>query len=455
MRLLEVIKAPFDKGAAIPILLEGKEAISALFEFQLRVLCTERSLAANDVLGQSLTVAISDEGAAEPRKVNGVVRSFKAFGRAESGLLLYEFNLVPSFWLMTLVENCRIFQDKNAVEVIDEVLSAYSGAINAKIDISPTPPKRDYCVQYNESDFDFISRILTEEGACYFVKYSDTSGGRYDQELVIGNSGSSYFSCVQQNLESRQGDFYDNAVTNWRAGHSMHASEWRLNDYNPMTASQDLEVSAQSTSSVHSPFSSERYRAHGRFLDRARGEALVGIHQDCEERLSEFFEGASRYVHFAPGATSDFTTAPDDVDAERFVFVSVTHYVRDESGTAAHLSNEGEEAALEPIEYRNEFLAIPSTKVFRPPEEIRRLRMKGLHTGVVVGKENDDINTDEHGRIRVHFHWDRGGKGKEAPTCWLRVAQTFAGNGFGSQFIPRVGMEVLIDFVEEDPDRPI
>ena len=95
---------------------------------------------------------------------------------------------------MTLVENCRIFQDKNAVEVIDEVLSAYSGAINAKLDISPTPPKRDYCVQYNESDFDFISRILTEEGACYFVKYSDTSGGRYDQELDIENRGSSYFS---------------------------------------------------------------------------------------------------------------------------------------------------------------------------------------------------------------------------------------------------------------------
>ena len=447
MRLLEVTKSPFGASETVPVRLLGREALSELFHYDLTVLIDDDSLSPKDVLGKPITLEISTDENETGRSLNAMIKSFRALGKRYGNLIAYQFELAPALWLATLNETCRIFQDKNLEQIVEEVLSFYAGQIDYSLNITNATHVREYCVQYNESDFHFLSRLLSQEGCFYFVSTEKSGKSGFDQKLTIGDTIASYVDRAKS-VGFRKDDYQVDAVNEWQAGHSMHSAEWRLSDYDPTKPSVNLETTAKANSGDTAPKKGLRYRGLGRYYDRQRGTFLAGILQDQEEAMAASVRGVGTYPDFQPGMTIQIEEAPRDVVAEKSVLISVDHDVTDYSGAANYAATEIE------VRYENKFVCTPSSIAFRPPSDRLNMRMRGLQTGVVVGPDSDDIYTDEFGRIRVRFHWDGAAKGHDT-SCWMRVVQQFAGARFGAFFIPRVGMEVLIDFIEGDPDRPI
>ncbi len=455
-RLLDIdaSASPFGGAQAFAIALAGREALSELFHFEVTVLVDDPGLKPGDFLGKGMTLLLDAGDAGGERKINGVIRAMRALGRQYTGFFSYQFDLAPEFWFATLSEDCRIFQDMTVDDIVRQILD--ERGIGYRFATTGSRSPREYCVQYNETDFDFICRLLAEEGFYYYHEHGRSSG-RFDHTLTICDSASAYFPCRQADLYFRKDEYENAAVETWCEQHQAHTAEWRLVEYNPDAPTSDLAVKAESRADPRLVSRTERFRNHGRYGEGARGEGLCGLELDREEVLTQSYLGTSRYVHFAPGAKARFSEPPEGVESSEIVLVSVAHEVRDYSavaGLTTAMARAGDESPEEDF-YSNTFTCIRSDTTFRPPIDRRVNRMRGLQSAVVVGPDGEEIYCDKYGRIRVCFHWDRKGKGKSDPTCWLRVAQMFAGPKFGAHYVPRIGMEVLVDFLEGDQDRPI
>ncbi len=453
-RLLELVSTGFlpgdDQSHAVELV--GREAVSELFLLRLTVLTVKGDLAAKDVLGKSLSVKVLSGESADPRFMNGMVTAMRSLGTKYRNFYGYEFDLSPAFWLTSLSEECRIFQNKTLREIIDEVLQPYSGKIAFKVTLSASN-KREYCVQYNESDFEFLTRLLAEEGCYFFVKHDMNASSSFGQTLVISDSTAGYFTADQAEIEYFADESRQASLTNWRVRYRAHASEWRLSDYNPTDGAAIVEVSAVGREKDYAPHGQKRFRGHGRYPTKTLGEALVKARIAAEDCTRRMIDGSGRYPHFCPGALMTLKNAPDGVQAPgKSVILSVEHTVRDYSSVGAALDAGGDSASPG---YENSFTCLPATISYAPRTPASYRPMPGLQTGVVVGPSGEEIHTDEFGRIKVLFHWNRHDKNAADPTCWMRVVQSLAGPTFGAQFIPRIGMEVLVDFIEGDPDRPI
>ena len=451
MRLLELSSSPLDGRVKLPIKLTGEERFSELYLFTASVLLEEEKLSPQSVLGKSMTVDIAAVSGGDARKINGLISGYRACGETYNNLYRHEFELRPAFWLATLTERCRIFQDKAPRQIIEEVLGDYSGKIGFKMQISAATKVREYCVQYNETDWEFLSRLMAEEGIYYYVQYKAGGSPSFDQELVIADRAAAYHACQQSDVMFRQDQSDYGGIVNWSGQDRVHTNEWTFYDYNYLSPTRTMKQTATTRDSNRSESGAKRYRGFGRFRDADHGSHLAGVGMEREEVDSRTFHGEGTLPHFCVGAKFRFADNPDWTDGSEFVLAGVRHEVRDLSAIRG-AADEGEE----PTRYHNWFDCLPSDAVSRPRPIHKNARMRGPQTAIVVGPSGgDDIYTDEHGRIKVRLHWDLEPTSQSDPTCWMRVAQAFAGNNFGAQFIPRIGMEVLVDFIEGDQDRPI
>jgi type VI secretion system secreted protein VgrG len=434
-RLISITDFSLGKDTFVITSLSGSEYISGLFEYELELYSDNHQISPDKIVGKSATVTIQND---HKRCFNGFISSFTFGEVGPHNYRRYRMTMVPWLWFLTRTQNCRIFQEKNTKQIVTEVFNEL-GFSDFEFKASGGKP-REYCVQYHESDFQFVSRLLEEEGIAYYFKHTD---GQH--KLILVDQLNAYEEVKETNLEYSKGNMPNTQIHRWEHFHKFKKGHWTLNDYNFVEPKKDLKTSAKSKSTFANNGKFEHY-SYASLYDYGAGADLVKIRLEAEETFRDLVEGASDCSTFYAGGK--FKLAKHDTAGERdnYILVSVRHYVTDASFFAGQ---EGQP------EYYNEFVCIPAKVHFRPQPIHEKPLMKGPQSAIVVGPAGEEIYIDEHCRIKVQFYWDRDGKNDENSTCFIRVVQSWAGNQWGASFIPRIGHEVIVNFLDGDPDRPL
>ncbi len=429
----------------------GEEGISQLFRFNLSLLSHNNSIAFDSIIGGNVTVSIVLDNGKE-RFFNGIVESFSQSDGTvpgENGEVFsrYTATLVPWLWLLTRTSDLRIFQEKSAVDIVEQILREKGfNDYTSKLSGQYTP--RKYCVQYRETDFHFISRLLEEEGISYYFSHEN---GRHT--LVLADAANAYSPCPHYEKvhyhhgSGGEGGLLDaDVITALKLKKEIKVGKYTLNDYNFETPNTKLLVQMEGIANL-GPGEKEVYDYPGLYANRAEGEALSKVRIQKEEAEIATITGASDVRGLASGYS--FTLGEyfrEEMNNKKYLLTRVDHSVEQQGfGTGGSGGNS----------YSNSFTCIPLYTPIRPPRSTPKPEIKGVQTAMVVGPAGEEIYTDEHGRIKVQFHWDREGQANEHSSCWMRVSQIWAGNGWGAMYIPRIGHEVIVDFLEGNPDRPI
>ena len=418
--------------------LQGKEAISKLFSFELDLLSEEASINYDDIVGKSATVRVNLADGSQ-RYWNGFVSRFVQAGR-DSNLAVYQATIVPWLWFLDQTTDCRIFQEKTAPDIIKQIFQEY-GYRDFKLSLYGDFVQRDYCVQYRESDFNFVSRLMEEEGIFYFFEHEN---GKHT--LILGNDPSVHKPCPNQSsarYEGTAGGWQDDdVVVQWLQEQELRPGVFTSTDYNFETPSTSL------MSSVSGKTKWEVYDFPGEYAKRGDGDKLVKVRLQEQQMPQCVARGSGDCRAFTAGFKFKLTDHYRSNLNQEYVLTTVRHSAHHSLGFSSAAPDTG------PV-YENSFECVPASTPIRPQRRTPVPLVQGCQTAVVVGPAGEEIFTDKYGRVKVQFHWDREGKKDENSSCWVRVSYPWAGKAWGGIQIPRIGQEVIVDFVEGDPDRPI
>jgi type VI secretion system secreted protein VgrG len=341
--------------------------------------------------------------------------------------------------MLTRTADCRIFQQKTVPDIIQQIFKDL-GFTDFALQLNKSYPVREYCVQYRETDFNFVSRLMEQYGIFYYFEHSD---GKH--RLILDDTSPGAPPCPKQpraRFHGGVGTLKEHVVTEWQNAENVRPGKYALTDYNFETPSVSLAVNV--TSQVGAP-QFEIYDYPGEYQKRADGEMLVRTRIEEEECQHRVIDGASSCAGFTPGYKFDLAEHRRTGQNGSYLLTEVTHHAT-ESG---YRSDSGK------FSYENRFTCIPDAVPFRPPRRTPRPVVEGVQTAEVVGVPGEEIYTDKFGRVKVQFHWDREGKKNEKSSCWIRVSFPWAGKAWGGVAIPRIGQEVVVDFLEGDPDQPL
>jgi len=429
------IDTPLGKDALLLTSIEGSEQISSSFQFQLTTLSSDINIKPEDIIGKQVTVTINND---QKRVFNGFVNEF-SFGEIhDTGLREYQLLMVPWTWFLGQTENRRIFQNKNTKKIVEQVFSDLGFSdFNFK---ASGGKDREYCVQYGESDLDFVFRLFEEEGYACFFEHEKSK-----HTLVIVDKANAFDECSESGLTYSKGSTPDAEILSWKHNYCFKKGDWTLNDYNFKEPNKDLVANITSKSQFANNSKFKHY-SYSDLYEFSSGTELVKLRMDAEEAKINTIVGESDCCSFYAGGF--FKLDKHDTASEQgsYLLLSVMHKATDSSyGTGPGVDES----------YSNTFVCMPIENHYRPQQTHMRPVMQGPQTALVTGPKGEEIYIDEFGRIKVQFMWDRQGKKDENSSCFLRVMQSWAGNGWGSSFIPRIGHEVIVTFIDGDPDRPI
>lgn len=471
------VTTPLGKDTLLLVGFHGPEGISRLFAYQLDMLAAaSKEIPFDQLLGQSITVRLEMTGG-QPRHFNGICSSI-AQGESDGEFVSYRMEVVPRFWLWTKRAQSRIFQHKTVPEILKLVLEG----LDVKYDLQGTFQPRDYCVQYRETDFNFACRLMEEEGIYYYFTHADGS-----HKMTVANSPQGHaalpggskitFKHLAHVTEDKD------IIYDWNKVQELTSGKYTLWDHSFELPHKHLEAEKGIADSVQVGQVSHKlkvgdnskleiYDFPGEYAQRFDGVNPGGASQPAE--LQKIFEdnartagirmqqeaanavaarGAGNVRHMMAGHKFTLANVPGDhlttpLKAEGdYVIAYLTH-------TASYGGNyrSGDSSTLE---YRNNFTCIPYALPFRPQRTTPKPVVPGSQTAVVVGPAGEEIFCDKYSRVKVQFHWDRQGKNNADSSCWVRVSTLWAGKQWGMIHIPRIGQEVIIDFLEGDPDQPI
>ena len=441
-RLIQ-IETPLGPDVLILESFQGVEEMSRPFQFRLRMFSHRHDIAFKDIVTKNVTVKV-EAAENEFRYFNGHISRFEQLDNA--GIFaVYEADLVPWLWFFSHTNDCRIYQDKTAVEIIEDVFQRM-GLKHFERKLNGSPGKREYCVQYRESALQFVSRLMEEEGIYYYFKHEANR-----HVLVMGDHKGAPTECPGKSfrMEPSGGSGYDRRedfVQGWRRARSIRPNRRTLTDYNFKTATTGLLQQTDTASDIKVSPPLEIYDYPGIYLTTSEGEAITRRHMEEEEAAGSRISGRGTCRVFSPGYRFQLEDHPRTRENGEYLLTTVRHEAH------SNIANLGMGAMAF---YRNEFTALPRDLPYRPPRITPKPIVYGVQTAVVTGPPGEEIHTDEYGRIKVQFHWDRQGKKDDKSSCWMRVAQPTAGGGWGSFFLPRIGFEVVVSFLEGDPDRPL
>ena len=415
----------------------GREAISTLFEFRLEVASETVPLA--DLVGQPALLKI--DGLEGVRHVHGFVCEAGYIGETSS-YTLHELTLVPAIWRLHQRSGCKIFQGDTTPQILTRVLEAAKlPRSQFRLELQATYEPRDYCVQYRESDLDFISRLMEENGIYYYFEHDADR-----HVLVMTDRGDGGSPIAGRSTLQLSGAHERERLSHFRVSEGVRPQRTALRDKNLHTPDVGLEA-------VEGAGEREIYDWAGRYQQLGKGEAPHLGGKQAKLRLEALQAprrrgfGSSDSPRLVPGCTFELV---DGVRAHlegEYRLLAVRH-----RGEQPQVLDEGATGAFR---YDNDFECHDKRLPYRAPRVTPRPTVHGAQTATVVGPGAEEIHTDEHGRVKVQFHWDRRDAHDDTSSCWVRVSQMWAGNGFGAMFLPRVGHEVIVDFLEGDPDRPI
>jgi type VI secretion system secreted protein VgrG len=433
------IQTPLGENALLLRSFQGQEFLSRLFNFDLELASENASISYDDIVGQKVTVSVTLADGSE-RYWNGWVNRFVQMQR-DSTAAAYRATMVPWLWFLGQTTDCRIFQNKTIPDLLKQIFQE-NGYSDFSLRLYGSFAPRDYCVQYRESDLNFVSRLMEEEGIFYFFEHEKDK-----HTLVLGNDPSAIKPCPAQPkvhyLGASGGWREDDVILEWSQEREIRPGVFTMTDYNFETPTTDLQSSAKGKTKW------ELYDYPGEYAKRADGDRLARIRLDEHQMPQLIARGRSDCRSFGVGYKFSLTDHFRDDLNQDYVLIALRHSGRHEISYTS-----GGPPSTEPT-YENTFECVPATTPIRPPRLTPIPKVQGCHTAVVVGPAGEEIFTDKYGRVKVQFHWDREGKKNENSSCWVRVSYPTAGKAWGGVQIPRIGQEVIVDFIEGDPDRPI
>lgn len=419
----------------------GREEMSLPFVFDIELATEDDSVDFTQVVDHAAVLGIVRMG--DPRYVNGIVHRFEQ-GEVGTRFALYRVQLVPKIWRLKHRHNCRIFQQKSAPEIVVQILKELGlGGDEYRQVLTGQHPVRDYCVQYRESEFDFISRLLEEEGIFYYFEH----GG--DKHVMVMSDDVSVHKPVPDPAEvpyraRHEGMVSAEHIFSFRYAEEIRPGASMLRDFNFKKPTQNLDGVFRSEADKRLEF----YDYPGNYDESGVGQALAKTRLQGLRVPSKAGHGESTCGNLLPGYTFTLTGFPRSSMNRKYLLTAV-------ATDAAQPQALEETAGSGGTEFSNRLTCIPFDVPFRPEHRTPKPFVQGSQTAIVVGPAGEEIYTDEFGRIKVQFHWDREGQGDEKSSCWIRTSQAWAGSGWGALVIPRIGHEVIVDFLEGDPDRPI
>jgi type VI secretion system secreted protein VgrG len=422
------LATPLRENVLVLTAFRGREEMSRPFSFELEMISDNNAIAPADIVGQNVTIGV-ERGDGSQRYFNGFVRRFAAGDESEAreGRRNYYAEIVPWLWFLQRTTDLRIFQHKNARQIIEQVFQDLGFTDFEMSQIRGAKRVREYCVQYREADLNFVSRLMKEEGVYFFFRHEN---GKH--VLVMADEPGGYEPCAEAEVDFPD-DFSHRAVedhfTEWRHSYEFHTGRWAQTDYNFKTPSLSLMTNASTVINQPGSTSFQCYDYPGIYPTTGDGRPLTDLRQEEEEVDYDIVHGASTCKSFHPGG----------------VFKVVEHRSKTEAGKSFVLTCV-EHSAIEPLayetgirpqqsEYPNRFACIPSAVPYRPGRFSPKPFVKGPQTAVVVGPKGEEIYTDKYGRVKVQFHWDREGKRDGNSSLWIRCMQTSAGRNWGALFL--------------------
>lgn len=440
-RLL-ALKTPLGEDVLLLERMTGHEAISRLFNFTLDLLSEKKNISFTDIVGQNVTLRVA-LGDGKARYFNGYVSRFAQSG-TDPRFTHYHMEVVPWLWFLTRNADCRIFQNMTIPDIIQKVFQD-RGFDAFKNSLTSSYETREYCVQYRETDFNFVSRLMEEYGIFYFFQHEN---GKHT--LVLADSSSAYQPCPDQpsarythssgNVDS------EDVINEWQIEQELKTGKCSLNDYNFETPTANLLTSETTVVEVDGNTKYELYDYPGLYEKQSDGSSLAKIRMQEEEVGHLVGSGSSVCRAFTSGYKFELQDVDRDDLNTSYLLTEVQH-----NASVGESYYHGETGSY----YSNHFSCIKDSVPFRPPRITPKPFVQGPQTALIVGPSGEEIYVDSYGRVKVQFYWDRKGQKNEKSSCWIRVSQPWAGQGWGAIWIPRIGQEVIVNFLEGDPDRPI
>ena len=418
-----------------------RESLSVLGDMAVTLLATDPNISADKLLGKPVTVsaALRDE---TQREISGYVTRFAQSG-SEGRYYVYEMTVRPWLWLLTRTADCRIFQEMTVPDIVKSVFEDHPVA-NFEFKLFRKYRKWDYCVQYRETDFNFVARLLEHEGIYWYFEHAK---GKH--KLILVDSASSHDTTPGH----ASLPFYGNTgqlppdidcVNHWAVSREVEPGKVVLTDHDFERPSTSLKVDLAHTRS-YDLSDAEVFDYPGGYTQAADGSQYAENRMEELQSDFELFHGSANTVGVRVGHTLKLQRHPrDDQNAEYLV-----------TSTTLQIKHPGYEAGAGPALFQCDFGTIVSGQQYRPTRRTPKPCVNGPQTAVVVGPSGEEIFTDKYGRVKVQFYWDRRGTKNEKSSCWVSVSHPWAGKNFGVVHIPRIGQEVIVGFLEGDPDRPI
>jgi type VI secretion system secreted protein VgrG len=437
---LASLKAPEGADSLVLNRVVISEQLSQPFRIEADLLSEKKDLKFEDLIGQSVTITLYTHQDV-PRYFNGIVSRFTQMGM-ESRFEAYRMEVVPKLWVLSRIYQSRIFQKMSAEDILKKVLSE----LDVEWALTGVYDKRDYCVQYRETDLNFVSRLMEQEGMHYFFKFSD---GQH--KMVIADNEGAHVPLLSHYSDMAYRPYTgrptgDEFIYDWAQDKILLPATYTHTDYDFTTPKNNLLTRSQQVR-PHTLGSYEWYDFPGLYQNTASGDARARVRG--EEMLARYdvAKGKADARGLQAGFVFTLKDHPRGDQNTKHLVTSAVHTIQ----LDALESGDVDRGAP----YLCSFSTIPATVSFRPQRVAPKPFVQGPQTAIVVGPPGEEIYTDQYGRVKVQFHWDRDGSFDENSSCWVRVSQVWAGKNWGAMHIPRIGQEVVVDFLEGDPDQPI
>lgn len=438
-------KSSLDSDALMLNSMFAREQVSGLFEFELTVVSEDENIDLYAILGEHARVELELHGG-DFRYFSGHVAEF-SFASFRDNMAEYRIVLRPWLWLLTRASNNRIFQGKTVPDIVKEVCQDH-GFTDIDNRLSGRYDERVFCVQYNETDFDFVSRLMEEEGIYYFFEHDEDK-----HTVVLADAASAHETFGKYDVvpwyppdahEHREREHLDG----WSMARGVRSGKFTQRDFDFTKPGANLEVVSR-IAKPHAQAEFEQYRYPGGYTEVQRGETIARTRLEADQADHEILAGRGNARGMIPGFLFKLELFPRDDQNREYLVLQVTHKLHQGAYDSGGVDSGAD------FEYGCSLQAMPSSEPYRPPRTTPRPVVHGPQTAIVVGESGEEIWTNEHGQVKVQFHWDRDGQNDQDSSCWVRVSQAWAGKQWGAQFLPRIGHEVVVEFLEGDPDRPI
>ncbi len=422
------------------------EHLGRMFHMEVDVFSETGDINFSDIVGHNATIRLEQQDGNQ-RFFNGYVTRIIHTGGSER-VAHYRLTLSPWLWFLTRTSDCRIFQKMKVPDIIVQIFRDKGFTDFSTDNLQGTYTEREYCVQYRETDFNFVSRLMEEEGIYYFFKHED---GKHT--MVFADTSASHqahpgygtFPYFPPDDASREQEY----TWEWHVEQEVQPGKYSVTDYHFITPGQDLKNTATMSREHATPdFEMFDYQP-GRYKESADAETLSKIRLDEHQASHEVIRGKGDLRGTSCGCTFTLDGFPRESQNKEHLITSVVHQLESDEYSS---QEDGDSSA--PL-YESTYTAILVEQQFRPKRITPKPVIYGPQTAFVTGPSGEEIHTDEYGRVKVQFHWDRAGKGDDTTSCWIRVGQIWASKKWGGAFIPRVGQEVIVSFLEGDPDQPL